>query len=169
MDNIYEFNGDKYKQKKLDLGVLHKASPFLIKYRELIYKYSAGIDSAQLLYAENEISILKEAVEEAGSEVPVNEELLNKLKQKLKETEKILDAPHLMQLRKHLAEIESLALFEIITDAEFISVLFSDILVSADGAGVKFDINSFREITSIEFIKKVIADFFLSAQLSQAK
>ncbi|NOS86899.1 MAG: hypothetical protein HOP31_17335 [Ignavibacteria bacterium] len=164
MNNIFELNENKYKLKKLGLGVLHKASPLLIKYRGLIYKYSAGIDSTQLLYAENEISILKEAIEEAGSEKPVNEELLKKLKQKLGESEKLFNAPPLEQLRKHLAEIESLALFEIITDAEFISGLFSDILVSAEGARVKFDKNSFSEITSIEFIKKVIADFFLSAQ-----
>jgi hypothetical protein len=164
MNNIYEYNENKYKLKKLDLGVLHKASPLLIKYRELVYKYSAGVDSTQLLYAENEISILKEAIEEAGSEIPVNEELLKKLKQKLGESEKLFNAPPLAQLRKHVAEIESLALFEIITDAEFISGLFSDILVSAEGAIVKFDKNSFSEITSIEFIKEVIADFFLSAQ-----
>ena len=169
MNNIYEYNGNKYKLKKLDLGVLHKASPFLIKYRELVYKYSAGIDTSQLLYADNEVSNLKKAFEEAESETPVNEELLNKLEQKLSNAEKLLNAPPLAKLRKHLAEIESLALFEIITDAEFISGLFSDILVSAEGARVKFDKNSFSEINSIEFIKKVIADFFLSAQLPAAK
>jgi len=164
MNNIYEYNGIKYKLKKPDLGVLHKASPLLIKYRELVYKYSACVDSTQLLYAENEIGILKEAIDEAGSEIPVNEELLNILKQKLRDAEKLLDVPPLAKLRKHLAEIESLALFEIITDAGFISELFSDILVSAEGAKVKFDKNSFSEINSIEFIKKVIADFFLIAQ-----
>jgi len=169
MNNIYEFNGNKYKLKKLDLGVLHKASPLLIKYRELVYKYSAGIDSSQLLFAENELGILKDAIEEAESETPVNEELLNKLQLKLKEAEKLLNAPSLVQLKKHLVEIESLALFEIITDAEFISGLFSDILVSAEGARVKFDKNSFSEINSIEFIKKVIADFFLSVQLPAVK
>ncbi|HMQ79164.1 MAG TPA: hypothetical protein PKE39_09775 [Ignavibacteria bacterium] len=169
MDNIYEYNGIKYKLKKPDLGVLHKASPLLIKYRELIYKYSAGIDSSQLLCAENEVIILKEAIEEAEAEIPVNEESLNKLKQKLIEAEKLLNAPPISQLRKHLAEIDSLALFEIITDAEFISGLFSDILVSAEGARVKFDKNSFSEIDSIEFIKNVITDFFLSVQLPAVK
>jgi len=169
MDNTYDFNGSKYRLRKLDLGVLHKASPLLIKYRELVYKYSAGVDTSQLIYADNEVSNLKKAIEEAESETPVNEELLKKLQLKLKESEKLLNEPPIAQLRKHVAEIESLALFEIITDAEFISGLFSDILVSAEGARVKFDKNSFSEINSIEFIKKVIADFFLSAHLPAVK
>ncbi len=169
MKNNYEYNGNKYSLKKLDLGVLHKASPLLIKYRELIYKYSSGIDSSKLLYAENEISIIKQAIEEAGKETPGDEKLLNKLALKLKHAEAVLQVPEILLLKKHLAEIEALALFEIITDAEFISGLFSDILVSAEGARVKFDKNSFAEINSLEFIKKVIADFFLSAQLLRVK
>lgn len=169
MDNIYEYNGNKYSLKKLDLGVLHRASPLLIKYRELIYKYSSGIDSSKLLYAENEISIIKQAIEEAKKETPVDEKLFNKLALKLEQAEAVLQYPEILLLKKHLAEIEALALFEIITDAEFISGLFNDILVSAEGARVKFDKNSFSEINSIEFIKKVITDFFLSAQLPAAK
>lgn len=169
MDNIYEFKGNKYRLKKLDLGVLHKASPLLIKYRELIYKYSAGIDTSQLLYAENEVTTINGAIEEAELEIPVDETLLNKLKQKLTEAEKLLQKPDIASLKKHLSEIEALALFEIITDAEFISGLFTDILVSAEGAKVKFEKNSISDIGSIEFIKKVIADFFLSVQLPALK
>lgn len=164
MKNIYEFNGKKYRLRKLDLGMLHKASPLLIKYRELVYKYSAGIDTSLFMYAENEAGTIRSAIDEARTEVPVNEELLCKLSQKLNEAEMVLQKPEITSIKKHLAEIESLALFEIITDAEFISGLFSDILLSAEGAKVKFERNSFSEISSIDFIKKVIADFFLSTQ-----
>ncbi|HWA06953.1 MAG TPA: hypothetical protein VG961_10435 [Ignavibacteria bacterium] len=165
MNNIYEFNGNKYRLKKLDLGVLHKAAPLLIKYRELVYKYSAVIDTSQLMYAENEVSTIRSAINETRTESNADEELLKKLDEKLAEAQKLLNKPKLQLQRKHLAEIESLALFEIITDAEFISVLFTDILQSDEGAKVKFCKNSFCEISSIEFIKKVIADFFLSTQL----
>lgn len=169
MKNNYEYNGKKYKLKKLDLGVLHKASPLLIKYRELIYNYSSGIDSSKLLYAENEISVIKQAIEEAEKETPVNEKLINKLAQKLEQAEAVLQVPEILLLKNHLAEIEALALFEIITDEELISGLFSDILENPDGGKVKFDKNTFNEINSLEFIKKVIADFFLSAQLHAVK
>lgn len=169
MKNNYEYNGKKYKLKKLDLGVLHKASPLLIKYRELIYNYSSGIDSSKLLYAENEISVIKQAIEEAEKETPVNEKLINKLAQKLEQAEAVLQVPEILLLKNHLAEIEALALFEIITDEELISGLFSDILENPDGGKVKFDKNTFNEINSLEFIKKVIADFFLSVQLHAVK
>ncbi len=169
MDNSYEFNGCKYRLRKLDLGVLHKASPLLIKYRELIYRYSAGLDTSKLLYAENEVSNIKQAIEDAKTQIQVDETALNKLMEKLKEAEKVLQNPGIATLKKHLAEIEALALFEIITDAEFISGLFKDILVSDEGAKVKFQTTMLTDIGSVEFIKKVIADFFLNVQLPAAK
>jgi len=39
MENIFEFNGKKYRLRELDLDLLHRASPLLIKYKELQDKY----------------------------------------------------------------------------------------------------------------------------------
>ncbi len=169
MNSIYEFNGRKYRLRNLDLGMLHKASPLLIKYRELIFKYSSGIDTSKLLYSENEVSTIKLAIDEAMRDIPVDDGLLSKLRKRLREADQVLLKPEIITLKKHIAEIECLALFEIITDAEFVSGLFSDILLTEEGKKANFDKNSFSDLASIEFIKKVIADFFLSVQLPTAK
>ena len=79
MENIFEFNGKKYRLRDLDLDLLHRASPLLIKYRELHYKYTRTIDTTKLDEAENEVILLKNAIEEVNESNECSAQQLLKL------------------------------------------------------------------------------------------
>ncbi len=159
MDKVYEFNGKKYRLRELDLNLLHDASPLLIKYRELHYRYTCNIDTTTLDTAEYEAEQLKQAINECdSSEI----EYLSKLELKLKEAEDVLKSPGLIALKKYISDTEALALFEILTDAVFMKGILNKILIP-DSGKEKIDIteDDLRSKDSIGFIKEVIADFFL--------
>lgn len=162
MDKIYEFNGKKYRLRELDLNLMHKVSHLLIKYRELYYKYTCNIDTTKLDEVEFEVEQLKLAINELKeSDNPCAEDI-SKLEFNLKEAESFLSSPTLISLRKYLNDTEALALFEIITDAEFMSVILNGILTSIDEK-VKTEIKTeeLQNKDAIKFIKEVIGDFFL--------
>jgi len=164
MNKTYEFNGKKYRLRELDLDLLHRASPMLIRYRELIYKYTCNIDTTKLDAAEYELAELRKALKECGTD---NSKLLNKLKTKIDEAGRILNTGENAKLRKYVSDTEALALFEVITDAEFLSGILNDILIleeSNDLPGITS--KELRDKNSLGFIKQVIADFFLLTQMN---
>ena len=167
MEKIYEFNGKKYRLRELDLDLLHKASPLLIKYRELHYKYTRNIDTAKLDAAEFEAEQLKLAITELKEAENPSAEDISKLELKLKEAESVLRNPTFTALKKYLNDTEALAIFEILTDAEFMANILNCILISIDekkNAGIKTE--ELQNKDAMKFIKEVIADFFLLTTLN---
>ncbi len=163
MDKTYTFKDNQYKLRELDLNLLHKASPLLIKYRELHYKYTAGIDTSKLDAAQNEITQIKEAARQLDeSEDPGIEQQIHKLKVNLEKAEEVLRSPKLTALQKYLGDTEALVLFEIITDAGFMAEVLNNILRSTDEKEkTKIKTDDLLHKNSLKLIKEVITDFFL--------
>ncbi len=167
MDKVYEFNGKMYRLRELDLDLMHKASPLLIRYRELHYKYTCNIDTAKLESAEFEVEQIRLAIGELKDSDNPSTESINRLELKLAETESVLNSPKLTALKKYLNDTEALALFEILTDAEFMANILNGILISIDkkkSAGIKTE--ELQNKDAMKFIKEVIADFFLLTTVS---
>jgi len=162
LENIFEFNGKKYRLRELDLDLLHRASPLLIKYRELHYKYTRTIDTTKLDEEENEVLLLKNTIEEVNESDECSAQQLLKLNEKLKAAEERLRSPELTTTKQYVGDMEALALYEIITDATFMAKLLNDILIS-DSHEEKVNIteSELKKPESLEFIKQVIASFFL--------
>ncbi|MEO8514508.1 MAG: hypothetical protein ABI543_13185 [Ignavibacteria bacterium] len=162
MNKVYEFNGKKYRLKELTLDLMHKASPLLIKYREMHYKYTCNIDTTKLDAAEFELGQLKQAIADL-KEGPIPDlKQINNLELKLIEAEGVLKCPKLMAVRKYLNDTEALALYQILTDAKFISGILNSILLLCDGMrSPEIKPMELQVKDSIRFIKDVIADFFL--------
>lgn len=162
MENIFEFNGKKYRLRELDLDLLHRASPLLIKYRELHYKYTKTIDTTELDEAENEVIILKNAIVEVNESDECSAQQLLKLNEKLKSAEAKLSSPELTTTKRYVGDMEALALYEIITDTTFMARLLNDILISdSPREKVNFTESELKNPESLEFIKQVITSFFL--------
>ena len=156
---IFELDEKRYRLKELDLDMMHSAAPLLIRYRELLYKYTCNIDTTKLDSAEYEVSQIKDAIKECGS---TDNELLNRLKFKLKDAQEVLNSNELVKLKKYLSDTEAIALFEMLSDAEFIAGILNGILISIEEK--KSHTLTKEELQSkdaIQFIKEVIADFFL--------
>lgn len=162
MKNEFEFNGKNYRLRELDLDLLHRASPLLIKYRELHYKYTRTIDTTELDESENEVIILKNALKEVCGSDEESTLQLNRLNEKLKAAEVKLSSPELTTTKQYIGDMEALALYEIITDTTFMARLLNDILIS-DSPHEKVNIteSELKNPESLEFIKQVISSFFL--------
>ena len=162
MNKIYEFNGKKYRLRELDLNLMHRASPLLIKYRELHYKYTCNIDTTKLDSVEYEAEQLKLAIKELKESNISDAEQINKFEIKLNEAESILKSPALAAVKKYLTDTEALALYEILTDAEFMANILNGILIYT-GKNEKAEIKAgeLQNKDAIKFIKEVIGDFFL--------
>lgn len=158
--NTYEINGNKYRLKELTLGVLNAASPLLCAYRQEFYRLTGDNDTSQLNELKNEIDLIQEALNAAESnELPENE--INKLSNRLEElTNKLNKAPYSSQ-QKFIKEMESLALLNVLTDTELLSDVMNGILENENDGTKKINEKHLNSPGSIEFIKQVIADFFL--------
>ena len=162
MTNTFEFKGKKYRLRELDLDLLHRASPLLIKYRELHHKYTYNIDSAALDEAENELYILKEALVESKKKNTPDMASKNKLQERYKQAEEKLRTPDLKNLKQYVSDMEALALYEIITDSVFIAELFNRMLIYAEAnETVNFTAEELKAGDALEFIRNVIRSFFL--------
>jgi len=162
MENIFEFNGKKYRLRELDLDLLNRATPLLTRYRELHYKYTSTLDTTKLDEAENEVLLLKKALDEITEQDSENSEVYSRLSGKLKSAEEKLNSTELISIRQYINDMEALALYEIITDASFMAKLLSEILVNDSSTGKVIIIESdLKDPSSLEFIKRIIADFFL--------
>ena len=162
MNNVYEFKGKKYSLKEIDLELMHGASPLLIKYRELLYKHTCNIDTSVLDETEYEITQLKQAVTDLNSEGEKEIVRIAELESKIRDRELKLKTPALVSLRKYLNDMEAMAMYEILTDAEFIAGIINSILKQT-GNNERADItpNDLMSKDSLSFIKTVIEDFFL--------
>jgi hypothetical protein len=168
MDKVYEFNGKKYSLRELDLDLMHRASPLLIRYRELHYKYTFNIDTSKLDAALFEAEQLRLAIKDLkdNSEHP-DIEHIGRLELKLSEAESALKNPALTALQKYLSDTEALVLYEILTDAEFISKILNGILIVIDEKKKpEIKKEELQDKQAIKFIKEVIGDFFLLTAMS---
>lgn len=167
MDKVYEFNGKKYRLRKLDLNLMHKASPLLIRYRELHYKYTCNIDTGKLDMAEYDGEQLKLAIKELKESGNSCAENIGKLELKLREAESVLKSPALTALRKYLNDTEALALYEILTDAEFMANILNGILIpTGEKENTEIKTEELQDKDSIKSIKGVIGDFFLLTRMN---
>lgn len=163
--NTYELNGNKFRLKELTLGVLNAASPLLSSYRQEFYRLTEDTDTSQLDELLGEIDLLGEALKSAEEENQPEKNIL-KLRSRLEELKnKLKKAPYGAQ-QKFLNEMESLALLNVLTDTELLSGILNGILVNIDGENLRISDKQLNGTDSIEFIKQVIADFFLLIQSS---
>lgn len=163
--NIYELNGNKYILKELTLGVLNAASPLLASYRQEYYRLTEDTDTSQLEDLKNEINLLTEALNaEESYELQVKKD--NKINNRLEELNKKLNRTPFLTQQKFLKEMESIALLNVLTDTELLTDVLNRILVNENGASIKINKSLLNDSDSFEFIKQVIADFFLLIQTS---
>ena len=162
MKNFFEFNGKKYRLRNFDLDLLHRASPLLIKYRELHHKYTCNIDTTALDEAENELNIINEAIDEMDENKTTDITAKNKLQERYNQAEAKLRTPQFKTLRQYVSDMEALALYEIITDSVFVAELFNRMLLPAEAdETVNFTAEELKAGDALEFIRKVISSFFL--------
>jgi len=164
--NTYEFKGNKFRLKELTLGVLNASSPLLAAYRQEFYRLTEDTDSSQLDELKNEIELITDALNTAESDA-LPEKEINKLGTRLNELKKKLNKAPYITLQKFLKEMESIALLNVLTDTKLLSDVLNGILVNENGDEININESHINDADSFEFIKQVIADFFLIIQTSR--
>ena len=159
--NTYEFNGNKYVLREFNLGLLSAASPLLTKYRKELFKLTADIDTSKSDELNYEIKQLSMAAEEESTLPEPDNELIEKLKQKTEKLSKELEAPAIKAVIALIAEMESLALVNTITDSELMAGTLNGILKPFEGTKSRLTSNELDKPEAIGFIKIIMADFFL--------
>lgn len=171
-EKIYTYKGSIYKMKPLNLGLMHKAAPLLVRYRRLHYEYTKDIDMTSVDALQDRVKELKTAVSQLEQDSNTNEDRIISLKAKLSEAEtELRDNPSLGKLMKLYSDTEGLAMYELITDTAVIRPVISAILVKVDEVN-KTHINpelDLNEPEIIEFVKEVITDFFSYTLQSRPK
>jgi predicted RNase H-like nuclease (RuvC/YqgF family) len=157
-NKIFSNKGSTYRLRKIDLGVLNKAVPLLLKFRRLLFEYTKDIDDSELHKARNEIEEIKTAISQVESLVPADTDESARLKGKLDKAESELKNNGKLQSQlQYISEAETLALFELLTDRNTILPLLKNILEPIDNTNAEIDI---EDSGSLEFIKEVVTDFF---------
>jgi hypothetical protein len=158
-NKVYCFNGKNFRLRNIDLGVLNKAAPLLLKFRRLQFEYTKDIDDTELRKAKAEIEDIKTALSQLETGSNGNENEICRLKDKLRvsETEFENNSP-LQSMQKLINDAESLALFELLTDRETILPFLKNVL---EAENCSLDEINFDKPGVLEFIRAVVTDFFL--------
>ncbi len=157
-NKVFSLNGNDYRLKRIDLGVLNKAAPLLLKFRRLQYEYTKDIDDTELRKAKAEIEDIKTAISqiESGDACDGNE--ISGLKKKLTAAEtELKNSGSLQAIQRLVNDAESLALFELFTDMDTILPFLKNVLDPVNG---KIPEVSLDEPDALVFIKEVVTDFF---------
>ncbi|MCC6865763.1 MAG: hypothetical protein IT280_06335 [Ignavibacteria bacterium] len=160
-ENKYNFNGKLYSIKPLSLDILHKVSPLLVRFKQEHYRLTKDIDMRELTELESGISELENAIDGETNKKSEDTGLKEKLQIQLKELKKEYNSVKFTSVREHILKMESLALLNIITDAEFISKMLN-IILDCQNSDECFTVEKINTMDAFKFIKQVIADFFLN-------
>ncbi len=162
-NKIYSYKDKSYKMAPLNLGLMNKAAPLLIKYRKLHYEYTKDIDMSRVEAIQNRIDELKTAISQVESGTNAGEDRLAALRSKLAEAENELnDDVSLRNLMRFYRDSEGLAMYELITDAKVVKPLLSNIMIPADSESIRDKLREqdFNVPEIFDFIKEVLTDFF---------
>jgi hypothetical protein len=162
-NKLYKFNGKQFSLKEPDLGVLHEAVPMFAKYRKLHYQFTKDIDISPIELRLEETANLNKALEQLNETGEKDETKIKLLSEKISEIEAELKSDsQLKHLQKYYSDMEALAMYSLITDAELMQNILSRILLS--DSGKTLDMADLAELYSSPeaktFVKDVVSDFF---------
>lgn len=161
-DKIYSIQGNSFKMLPLNLGLMNKAAPLLLKYRKLHFEYTGDIDTSRVENAEENISGLKTVIDELEDKEGDHSARITELKEKLQ----LLEEEHkndrkLQSVIKLYNDCEGLAMYELLTSRNIIIPFLKNVLADAGGnIPSQIDNIDFNLAGAADFIKEVLTDFF---------
>jgi hypothetical protein len=163
LEKTYSFCNNIYKLKPITLEVLNAAVKLIAAYRKNYFENTANIDTSELTLLENEIQQINNAIkqEKINPEGKNNPNNLIKLKQMLAQKQNQLQAPKFIALKKLIAESDAVALLDTITNYDLIIPLIPKIIESTNGSKINPTAEQLNSAEGFNFIKNIIADFFL--------
>lgn len=166
-NRIFSLNGNNYKLKKIDLGVLNKAAPLLLKFRRLQYEYTKDIDDTELRNVQREIEDLKTAIAQLQTDEVRETDEISRLKKKLESTEsEFKNNSRLQQTQQLLNDAGSIALFELLTDKDTTIPFLKNVLEPEGNNASEMRIEG---PDALEFIKETVTHFFVFTLRSNGK
>ena len=170
-EKIYTIQGISFKMLPLNLGLMNKAAPLLVKYRKLHFEYTGDIDMSEVESAEETINDLKTAIDELENKDGDNSARITELKEELQLKEEDLEKDTgIRVLKKLYGDCESIAMYELLTDMKTVIPFLKSVLVnSVSNAPGQIGSIDFNLAGTAEFIREVLTDFFTLTLQSAGK
>lgn len=161
-DKTYSIQGNEFIMLPLNLGLMNKAAPLLLKYRKLHFEYTGDIDMKQVEEAEEKISDLKTVIDELEDKEGDNSGRIVEQKEKLQMLEEQFENNRKLQsLISFYNDCEGLAMYRLLTDGNIIKPFLKNVLAPAGNCSTaKIENVDFNLAGAPEFIKEVLTDFF---------
>jgi len=176
MHKQYTFNGKTYQLNPITLSVMKCAIPVIVKLRKLQYEYTKDIDMRDVNIEKSRLAELETAKKQLSKLMLgdiMNEERLaiaekiSILNDKISAQKDELNLNEVFKQKTKLYnECFALAVYEVVTDTELIKPVIESLVTGSEGNDINID---YENTESIEFISKVIHDFFLHMQKNKMK
>lgn len=163
----YKYGGHSFRLLPNTIKLLNLAAPVLIKYRKLEYQHTKDIDLTTVHEIRMRFDELKDSINDLESVPEAERDIkrIESLKETLKAEQLEFESDTSLQNGIELYnDCVALAMFELVTDISLMRPLMDNILVGDVKAGTL----DYTDPKIVDFIKEVIADFFLISLKSKA-